>query len=485
MIRRLFWGSLLVGLFILSSVISINGSAESEPADFQEHDPIFIEGEEDLTPVNGISGGNGTISNPFLITELFINTTGPGGIEIRNVSSHLHLYQNVVINSNDRHDPFNITIPGILLINCSNVSIERNYVYYFNTGLEVIGSDNITVHDSSFSQNHDAILMEADDSSITGCFCSYNTRFGVFINNSRNLFLKDILADSNSFTMGEGAGIQTVNCSEIIIADCYGTLNYGGGISIIGSYDGNSRGGYVVIKDCYMDSCVEGVQIVKMDHVVVESTRLRGNTYGVHIVDSLDVVVHGNMFYKNSYGLHAYLPEGSTISNNEFDRNEIAVHLDSPSAIRITDNRFINSTTRSIQVKETASTDDLLRSQILRNRFIYSGSNEEQIFDPTDLIDWSEGGKGNYWDDWQVVDENKDVIVDQERELGGGAVDEYPIYEGDTKLEKLPEDMDQKILDGADKADPTEYWLIVGLSIAATFGLAIFVVIGSRDRSKE
>lgn len=486
--RRTITGALAV-LSILLMTGSIQGVEEETGfGDFNEKDPIRILGNEGLNETNGVSSGNGTEDSPYIIQDLFINSTEGAGIEIIETDAHIWIHHNVVIHAFNRDDPTNVTASGIRLVNCSNVSVERVYVYYFNKGLEVVSSDNISVHDSSFSQNNDAVVLEADDSSITGCFCSYNTRFGVFINNSRRIFLKDILTDANSFTMGAGAGIQTVNCSNISISDCYGTLNYGAGISIIGSYDGNTRGRDLIIKDCYVDSCVQGIQVLHMDNVLVESTRIRGNTYGVQMALVSDAVLHFLELYKNYHGMNLFGVRNSTILESRFERNDIGSLLDGTSGLRISSCSFWNSTDLAVEIKETDPNIPVGYTLFTGNRFVDNGEDDEQVRDLSGKVSWSHNGIGNYWSDWQISDEDEDGIVDLERDIKVGSSDPFPLFEEREDEEDNIQGLDNRVLDRRNEDLSFEYWMIVGLSILATLVIILIVIFGNGKKgpsSKE
>ncbi len=202
--------SLIIVMMIQASLVAgiVEGEEDNGNPDFIKFDQIIINGEEDLTTENGIVSGSGQEDDPFLVYRWWINVSSGIGVVLENVTSHLLIYEVAVTHYLDLRDPLNVTESGIRIKNCSNIRIERSYIYYFNIGLEIIGSDNIRVHDSSFIENHNGIMMEADNSSITGCICSYNTRYGIFINNSDHLVLKDVLTDANSFTIGLGAGVE-------------------------------------------------------------------------------------------------------------------------------------------------------------------------------------------------------------------------------------------------------------------------------------
>lgn len=435
--------------------------------DFNQRGSIVISGEEDLTGENGILSGNGSQEDPYLISRWWINVSKGDGIIIEDVNSHVLIYEVAVTHALNLGELSEFKDRGILIRNCSNIRIERCYVYYFGTGMDVSGSDNIAIHDSSVIENHNGIVMEADDSSITGCICSYNTRYGVFINNSDRLSLRDLITDSNSFTMGEGAGIQMINCSDIVMEECYGTLNYGEGISVIGSGDDRD----LLIRDCYSDTNVNGIQVIDMDGVVIEGTRLRYNSYGVNLVNVKDARVTDCTFWKNSFGVIGHNLGVSLVEANRFEGNEEGLILGASYDNRIVKNIFTNTSKEAVRIKEDSGYGNVL----VMNRFLDNNQGMEQVKDLSGLAVFSEGEKGNYWSDWQGNDTDGDGVVDAEKELPGGSVDSYPLSMGrqeDTHSRALPADEDDE--------RGMEYWIIVTISAMATLILAFIIIYNRR-----
>jgi parallel beta-helix repeat protein len=461
-------------MLILAIPFAGSSVADDDVPDFIRRDRIQIVGDEYLISDNGIISGNGTKDDPYIMSRWWINVSEGSGIILENISSHLLIFEVAVTHSLITSDPANVSGSGILIRNCSNIMIERSYIYYFNVGLEVVGSRNISVHDSSFIENHNGIMMEAPGSSITGCICSYNTRFGVFINNSNGLVIRDVLTDANSFTMGEGAGIQLINCSDIIMEECFGTLNYGEGISVIGSLNGDSRGRDLVIRDCYSDSNVNGIQIIDMDRIRISGTRLRYNSYGINLVHVTDARINGSTFYKNYFGFIGFDLRRSLVDDNHFQSNDLGLKLDTSYGNRIIDNLFENTskeTIRVISVREEEQDED---SNVITSNIFSEG--EEDFFDGSGTVEWSEDGRGNFWSDWQRSDSDGDGVVDDGREIRGGAVDPHPLL-----LDAGPEPVTDSIPVDDNDEKSMEYWIIVSISAVATMVLGVMILYNRRS----
>jgi len=438
---------------------------EDEGPGFEIHDPIVIIGNEDLTSENGITGGSGTESDPYLIEGWWINVSEGSGIIIEGTDAHILIRGTAVTHSLE--DAINITDTGIIIRNCSNIRFERTYVYYFNLGLEVKGSYNIHLLSSSFIQNHDGVIMQADDSSVWGCICSYNTRFGLKIYNSTGFTVRDVLSDVNSFTMGEGSGVLLENCSDIVVAECYGTLNYGGHITVIG------EGSDLLIEDCYSDSNVFGILVISMDHVVIKDSRIRGNTYGIRLDDVTDLLATGNYIYKNSYGVLGYGISNSMIDNNDFERNSHGMTLDSSFENEVKSNYFFESDEEAVIILSTEAIPQKSGPNIIwKNDFISNNDGDDQVRDHTGSVLWSKDGIGNFWSNWQGNDTNRDGIVDESLEISNDVRDAYPLKQGEDEIT-------QDLIEN-DNKNP-EYWVVVSLSTLATLMLGLIILYNRRS----
>src|SRR5207249_9205604 len=91
--------------------------AHSSPSSGQTHAPIFINGNNGFTANNGVTGGSGTSSDPYIIENWLITTSG-SGIEIDNTNAFF-VITNVSIQGMVR------PAAAILFSNISNGELDR------------------------------------------------------------------------------------------------------------------------------------------------------------------------------------------------------------------------------------------------------------------------------------------------------------------------------------------------------------------------
>ena len=99
-----------------------------QSSNYIPHDPIFIEGDDNFTVANGVTGGNGTSSDPYVIQSWDIslpNTQADPGILIRNTTAHFAVRSCLLHPSNNTKFLF---VAGIYLPNCVNGILINNQI---------------------------------------------------------------------------------------------------------------------------------------------------------------------------------------------------------------------------------------------------------------------------------------------------------------------------------------------------------------------
>jgi len=118
---------LFVGISFSPSTASIseksykNSYFTSTTPLYSPHDPIYIIGNDDFTSENGVTGGSGSSSDPYIISGWKINASSQDGITIRNVSVFFAIRNCYV------HDG-GINNNGIVFINVTNGVINNNII---------------------------------------------------------------------------------------------------------------------------------------------------------------------------------------------------------------------------------------------------------------------------------------------------------------------------------------------------------------------
>src|SRR5438093_9568074 len=102
----------------------------SGTSSFQPHDSIMINRTSDFNPSNGVTGGSGTASDPYVIEGWNITSSGTTGISISNTDASF-VIRNVYINhlwgGSGSPTPY-----GINMTNVSSGAIDNSRVYNYN-----------------------------------------------------------------------------------------------------------------------------------------------------------------------------------------------------------------------------------------------------------------------------------------------------------------------------------------------------------------
>lgn len=387
------------------------------------HEPIVISSNSDFTLVNGVSGGNGSENNPWIIenlsiiSSLYVNTEGGVGrycvfmqdttdyfiIRNCNISNYSALY-------------------GIYMFNVSNCIIENNVIeknYYYGIGF--LGSTNIHIKNNIVNQHIEGmcIISSADVKIINNSFSSN------IIRDIASMFNENVNITGNNFSIG-------------IKIDAFDYKNF----ATLSIDESNT------------------VQDRPIYYFKNQTNKSIPNNAGQVILFNCSEFIIQNHRWNDSYGITLAFSNNNTIRNNSFVFNQDGIRFVSSSYNIIFNNLFENNT-NGISIDSNSK-----ENMMLHNHFI---NNTLQAFD-IGTNHWDNGSEGNYWSDYAGLDENNDGIGDTPYTIPGGVnEDKYPLYPL-----KEPND-DNNTIPVNPPGQQTDFWLmsIVLAAIIVTFILAI------------
>jgi hypothetical protein len=240
---------LVLGLLLLLPILSPLQVAAPTPPQTEEHEPIFIDGNNELMTTADAEGWGGTGSerSPIVIKGLSISSQ-THGIYISNTDLHFRIEECVITEAKAATN----WCFGILLENCSAASIERCTVW-----------------------NHEfAICLLKSDGALVNRTEVFDSSFGVYVNRSSNVRLLslDIVMCKAGITLNHtiyAYVAQTIidHCEwyGIIAAGDSGTLLQHN--SIIGSDVGAEflGNGNWVLEESAISLCMIGVDALESD----------------------------------------------------------------------------------------------------------------------------------------------------------------------------------------------------------------------------
>ncbi|MDI6917668.1 MAG: right-handed parallel beta-helix repeat-containing protein [Thermoplasmatales archaeon] len=187
-------------LSVLGSAVSVEVEAEpvaKSPANgLTQHEPIYIDGDDDFTSANGVTSGSGTASDPYIIENWDINASSAVGIEIRNADAHF------IIRHCEIHDGINNYNGGINLWNASHGII-----------------DSITSY-----RNHCGVFVGKVSNNKISNSITYNNTWGIFVGGSQNIEVsKSVVHDNVQY----GLYFEKSSDGEVHYCNIYDNVEYG------------------------------------------------------------------------------------------------------------------------------------------------------------------------------------------------------------------------------------------------------------------
>jgi len=299
-------GLLVVAVFIAAAIlitavvlVVVGPKASSQ---YPRHEPILIDGDSQFTRSNGVIGGSGSESDPFVIEGWEISRERIHGIEIRNADSHFVITNCSIhdIESDDNH-----LSHGIYLYNCSNATvydvafknIEGDHAISLyacenssilsnscilggsattgGVGIVLAFSGNITVAGNSLKNNTDGIyLHHSSNNTIENNLCEGHRGDAIYMYAESN---NNTVRNNTLSNNGRGIDIAT-DCRNNTITE--NTINLGyRGISLYESHWNRISGNTIL-------SCSDGAIVIESGSMnLIWNCSLAGNNGATSVRD--------------------------------------------------------------------------------------------------------------------------------------------------------------------------------------------------------
>jgi parallel beta-helix repeat protein len=185
MLRRRLAVAIMIGLMVLAFQAGVLEIPEEVSA-LTPHAPIYILGNGDFTPANGVTGGSGTPSDPYIIEGWEIYASGSPAIEIRNTTAHF------VIRDSYTDTVYMLDLSCIYLNNVSNGAVKNVTVEDSDYGIHLYRSSNNTVANNTVADNIEVSnwwsinIEESNNNKILNNTLSAYKHHGIFLYYSSN-----------------------------------------------------------------------------------------------------------------------------------------------------------------------------------------------------------------------------------------------------------------------------------------------------------
>ena len=287
------------------------------------HDPIYIEGNDNFTPANGVTSGSGTENDPYIIENWDISAENAHGILIENTTAYF------IVRGCNVHSGVEYKKYGIRLDNAKNGEIDNCIVENNSYGIRLDQSNNNMISNNIVEQNRYGGISLESSNNIT-------MRNNTLLNNDFNFSVygttpSDFVHDIDASNLVNGKPIRylvgnkneiigpsldigylaLVNCDNIRVENL--TLSNHNGQGILLAFTENS-----CVDNCDLENNAESILLLNSNNSILINNNLSNNrAYGIILVSGLSNTMENNRVENNYFGI--YLMDSS--SNNRIVNN--------------------------------------------------------------------------------------------------------------------------------------------------------------------
>ncbi|MCX8173454.1 MAG: right-handed parallel beta-helix repeat-containing protein [Thermoplasmata archaeon] len=378
---------LFIGLLLVLPLTGCSPHIGADKGTMAVHTPIYINGNSNFTYENGVVGGSGTSSDPYVIQSWEIDCSNAHGIWIANTTLHF-VIRNVQIRSENLSSFY-----GIYLTNLTNARIENVTVQNTMTGFTVFGVTNavlttLSASSCSYGLNFFGVkqseLKNSDFRNNTNAACVLTQSENLQVENlqirstgMRLIGLNNSLLSGCNFETGEGYALSVEdcfnlniqsnafqNCSILLIGEeswAYNTHTITGntvngrGVLYVKNQTGQTISGAYgeIILASTTDSTISGITIDNGDVLIeiADCQRININSVsvsmaenGIYCIDSADIHLSDVYASEIDNGVVVANSASFSVTSSRFVNAGAGISLISTTAATISNSLFENST---------------------------------------------------------------------------------------------------------------------------------------------
>ena len=337
---------------------------------YTTHAPILITGNADFSPANGVTGGSGTPSDPYVIEGWDIDASSASGIVIKDTTSFFVLRGNQVHSGGASFD-------GIRFLNVTNGAADNNTGWGNEYGFRIELSDSLGLSANNVTGNLGGIYLEqCSNVTIVSNHVSSHVWQSILISDSAA-----VTVDSNQISTGQ-VGIQIARSTNVIVRannltsdgvliddalSEVATLTISSDNLVNGKpllFYKNCDGvivdsipvGELIVANCtgFRASNLEisgtdvGIQVAFGSQITLSANHLAANDYGILADSSIDLTITQNRITSNTYGLFLRDLTGTLFTGNDVSENWRGLEFDVSNSATLAENSFVRNTDTAI-----------------------------------------------------------------------------------------------------------------------------------------
>jgi parallel beta-helix repeat protein len=415
-LRTIFTTVLLASALTTSFMIALMTVPETVSA-YTVHDPIFIDGNADFIEANGVTGGSGTASDPYIIEGWDIYPTAAHGIWIENTTAHFIIRDSYV------HDS-GAELNGIRLFGCVNGTVTGNACESNFRGIWITYARNVTLSNNKCTSNIQCGICASSlcsNNYILNNNCSKSDYGIMLVNTGHNNTLRNNICYDNN------CGIFSTRSSSNTLVENNCSSNNDDGIQLDKSSNNSLKSNTCDAND------YEGIFLHSSSDNTLSDNRCLCNINGIGLLMSDNNFLDGNNCSLNlNCGSILYHSNNNTMGNNSFSENGFGIDIFESSNNTIIGNNALSNTAGGIVVSGSAGTTAYHNIFFDNTDHVFDDSGSENLWNASYPVG------GNYWDNYTGADEFRgpnqdqpgpDGIGDTPYVIDSNSSDYYPLME--------------------------------------------------------
>ena len=323
--------SVVLALAMLTTVLAVLSFPAPQVSAYTTHAPIVIAGDVGFTPANGVTGGDGSEGNPFVISGWEIVSNSTEGVYIHDTTAYF-VVRGLYVHGNGMATGIHLAYLSQGIV--TNCTLNTNFV-----GIRLDGVSDVVINDNAIDDNYDSGVM------------LYYSTFVEITNNS---------IDRDAYAIYADYGVHDIS----ILNNSMDESEYGGlmawgtalRITAVNNTMRSSQSGYgITFSTTATTNFIADNNLSENDaggiamNDASTSNIIRNNTvldslggYGIYVaIGDLNVIENNTVARASDDGIYMG-PQGSSgqnrISNNTVEECYIGINSDSGPQNIITDN---------------------------------------------------------------------------------------------------------------------------------------------------
>ena len=382
--------------------------ADSSSSFYTPHEPIAIDGDSGFTAANGVTGGIGIASDPYIIEGWNVSSSAccssVPGISINNTSAYF-VIRNVYLRVWGS--------PGISIRmgNVANGVVQDSQSQTYRWGLILDSSRNILV--SNYTVTHDMSVISSDNITFVN-----NSVDSIQVASSANVIITGNELLVNAYGCGacvDHSSNVTISNNHNLSCDCTGVGVYYSDHVTVTANDVQGEAGVVVLSSslvAIMDNRISNspygaIILYSCSDVSVQKNQVMSFSNSldgiVEITGCKSVDVSGNTItttytaYGFSLDLKVTLSNTTTIEDNTLSNSTVALDISASSDMAIDENN-IQYNGQGIVMNDT------MNIRAFHNNFINNKLQAEDTYSTRNVWDNGYPSGGNFWSDYTGTD---------------------------------------------------------------------------------